>query len=192
VRAQVVVQLQPLGGPRRRSIAFGKLPMLFTPKRAPKTLSAARTVSVYYFCAPSHPTTCTTCAFACACASRPGTVALREIRRYQRSTDLLIRKLPFARLVCSAGVNSAAAARCAPPPESSLPTTHGCLALTPRVRLLTGARRYVRSRRRTTPRRQKARSVGRLTRWGRCRRRARLTLSTCSRTPTCARSMPNA
>ncbi|KAK9855175.1 hypothetical protein WJX84_001625 [Apatococcus fuscideae] len=29
---------------------------------------------------------------------RPGTVALREIRRYQRSTDLLIRKLPFARL----------------------------------------------------------------------------------------------
>ena len=32
-------------------------------------------------------------------ACRPGTVALREIRRYQRSTDLLIRKLPFARLV---------------------------------------------------------------------------------------------
>ncbi|KAJ3177275.1 centromeric DNA-binding histone H3-like protein cse4 [Geranomyces variabilis] len=30
---------------------------------------------------------------------RPGTVALREIRRYQKSTDLLIRKLPFARLV---------------------------------------------------------------------------------------------
>lgn len=30
---------------------------------------------------------------------RPGTVALREIRKYQRSTELLIRKLPFARLV---------------------------------------------------------------------------------------------
>jgi histone H3 len=30
---------------------------------------------------------------------RPGTVALREIRRYQKSTDVLIRKLPFARLV---------------------------------------------------------------------------------------------
>jgi histone H3 len=29
---------------------------------------------------------------------RPGTVALREIRKYQRSTELLIRKLPFARL----------------------------------------------------------------------------------------------
>merc|ERR1712216_381085 len=30
---------------------------------------------------------------------RPDTVALREIRRYQKSTDLLIRKLPFQRLV---------------------------------------------------------------------------------------------
>ncbi|XP_023727009.2 histone H3.3-like [Cryptotermes secundus] len=30
---------------------------------------------------------------------KPGTVALREIRRYQRSTDLLIHKMPFQRLV---------------------------------------------------------------------------------------------
>lgn len=30
---------------------------------------------------------------------KPGTVALREIRKYQKSTDLLIRKLPFQRLV---------------------------------------------------------------------------------------------
>ena len=30
---------------------------------------------------------------------RPGTVALRDIRRYQRTTELLIRKLPFQRLV---------------------------------------------------------------------------------------------
>jgi hypothetical protein len=30
---------------------------------------------------------------------RPGTVALREIRHYQKTTDLLIRRLPFARLV---------------------------------------------------------------------------------------------
>jgi histone H3 len=30
---------------------------------------------------------------------RPGTVALREIRRYQKSVELLIRKLPFQRLV---------------------------------------------------------------------------------------------
>ena len=30
---------------------------------------------------------------------RPGTVALREIRRYQKTTELLIQKLPFNRLV---------------------------------------------------------------------------------------------
>ncbi|KAJ4478222.1 histone H3 [Lentinula aciculospora] len=30
---------------------------------------------------------------------RPGTVALREIRKYQKSTDLLLRKLPFSRLI---------------------------------------------------------------------------------------------
>ena len=30
---------------------------------------------------------------------KPGTVALREIRKYQKSTDLLLRKLPFQRLV---------------------------------------------------------------------------------------------
>ena len=30
---------------------------------------------------------------------RPGTVALRQIKKYQKSTDLLIRKLPFQRLV---------------------------------------------------------------------------------------------
>ena len=30
---------------------------------------------------------------------RPGTVAIREIRRYQKSTELLIKKMPFQRLV---------------------------------------------------------------------------------------------
>ena len=30
---------------------------------------------------------------------RPGTVALRDIRRYQKSMELLIRKLPFQHLV---------------------------------------------------------------------------------------------
>ena len=30
---------------------------------------------------------------------RPGTVALREIRKFQKSTDLLIKKAPFSRLV---------------------------------------------------------------------------------------------
>ncbi|MBC2899999.1 hypothetical protein CFC21_112265, partial [Triticum aestivum] len=30
---------------------------------------------------------------------RPGTIALREIRKYQKGTELLIRKMPFHRLV---------------------------------------------------------------------------------------------
>ena len=30
---------------------------------------------------------------------RPGTVALREIRKFQKSSELLIRKLPFQRVV---------------------------------------------------------------------------------------------
>ncbi len=30
---------------------------------------------------------------------RPGTIALREIRKFQKSTDLLIRKLPFQKIV---------------------------------------------------------------------------------------------
>ena len=30
---------------------------------------------------------------------RPGTVALREIRQFQKSTEVVIRKLPFQRLV---------------------------------------------------------------------------------------------
>mmetsp|Transcript_2097 Transcript_2097/g.5814 ORF Transcript_2097/g.5814 Transcript_2097/m.5814 type:complete len:150 (-) Transcript_2097:213-662(-) len=34
---------------------------------------------------------------------RPGTRALKEIRKYQKSTDLLLRKLPFARLVREIG-----------------------------------------------------------------------------------------
>merc|ERR1719282_2279085 len=37
--------------------------------------------------------------FKKAARYKPGAVALREIRRYQKSTDLLVRKLPFQRLV---------------------------------------------------------------------------------------------
>lgn len=39
---------------------------------------------------------------------RPGTVALKEIRRFQKSTELLIKKLPFQRLVreIAAEINS--------------------------------------------------------------------------------------
>ncbi|ODV76785.1 histone-fold-containing protein [Suhomyces tanzawaensis NRRL Y-17324] len=35
----------------------------------------------------------------------PGTLAIREIRLYQKSTDLLIRKLPFARLIKEISTN---------------------------------------------------------------------------------------
>ena len=37
---------------------------------------------------------------------QPGKVALKEIRRYQKSTDLLIRKLPFQRLVWEIAADS--------------------------------------------------------------------------------------
>ena len=36
---------------------------------------------------------------------RPGTIALREIRKFQKTTDLLIRKLPFQRLVRDIATN---------------------------------------------------------------------------------------
>ncbi len=35
----------------------------------------------------------------------PGTVAIREIRKYQKNTDLLIRKAPFQRLVKEIATN---------------------------------------------------------------------------------------
>ncbi|KAL1343908.1 hypothetical protein HN51_017837 [Arachis hypogaea] len=41
----------------------------------------------------------TTCGVKKPHRFRPGTVALREIRKYQKSTELLIRKLPFQRFV---------------------------------------------------------------------------------------------
>ena len=50
---------------------------------------------------------------------RPGTVALREIRKYQRSTELLIRKLPFARLVRADWPEPAWPLSASPPPLSN-------------------------------------------------------------------------
>ncbi|KAK7918947.1 hypothetical protein WMY93_010231 [Mugilogobius chulae] len=41
---------------------------------------------------------------------RPGTVALREIRRYQKSTELLIRKLPFQRCAAIGALQEASEA----------------------------------------------------------------------------------
>uniref|UniRef100_A0A7N6BDX1 Histone H2A/H2B/H3 domain-containing protein n=1 Tax=Anabas testudineus TaxID=64144 RepID=A0A7N6BDX1_ANATE len=45
---------------------------------------------------------------------RPGTVALREIRRYQKSTELLIRKLPFQRPARLTWWGSSRTPTCAP------------------------------------------------------------------------------
>jgi histone H3-like centromeric protein A len=39
---------------------------------------------------------------------KPGTLALKEIRRYQKSTELLLMKAPFQRLVGAPGANDAA------------------------------------------------------------------------------------
>ncbi len=36
---------------------------------------------------------------------RPGTVAICEVRKYQKNTDLLIRKVPFQRLVDKIAIN---------------------------------------------------------------------------------------
>jgi histone H3 len=36
---------------------------------------------------------------------RHGTIALRQIRKYQKSTELLIRKAPFQRLVCEIAIS---------------------------------------------------------------------------------------
>jgi histone H3/H4 len=48
---------------------------------------------------PSHPLSSTKENGKRPYRFRPGTNALREIRKYQNSTELLIRKLPFQRLV---------------------------------------------------------------------------------------------
>eukprot|EP00899_Mesostigma_viride_P010297 jgi/Mesvir1/19269/Mv10349-RA.1 len=60
------------GGKGLKKVLAGKVP-----KRAPGTIDAAKK--------PRR--------------RKPGTLALREIRKYQSSTELLLRKLPFQRLV---------------------------------------------------------------------------------------------
>lgn len=59
--------------------------------QAPKKTLAGK--GLYHSSAPSGPGVLRPHRY------RPGTVALREIRQYQKSTELLIRKLPFQRLV---------------------------------------------------------------------------------------------
>lgn len=87
-----------------------------TPARNPmfagKTNKKGKTVPVQLVQGPTPQGQRKTLAEAKKQRWRPGTVALREIRRYQKSTELLIRKLPFQRLVkqvmtdpqCSRGI----------------------------------------------------------------------------------------
>lgn len=92
---------------------------------------------------------------------RPGTVALREIRKFQKSTELLIRIAPFQRLVR---------------------IFFGFLHLFCVWKLsVTVNFRSVRSRRTT-----RATFGSQLDRWVHCKRQVRLTSWTCSRTRTCA------
>lgn len=72
----------------------------------PSKIKALKARNSPSFCSrPYFPAIALTCPFPDEDATRkarrykPGTVALREIRRYQRSTDLLLLKLPFSRLV---------------------------------------------------------------------------------------------
>jgi hypothetical protein len=81
------------------------LQLLFSPRREVSSLdnsdgcSFLRRCFVRFLCLP-NPYFCLDSAEPHRW--RPGTVALREIRKYQKSTDLLIRKLPFARVVRTA------------------------------------------------------------------------------------------
>ena len=56
---------------------------------------------------------------------RPGTVALREIRQYQRTTDLLLLKLPFSRLVSPLPISPL------PPPSQVLPSPSSSISFSP-------------------------------------------------------------
>ncbi len=76
-------------------------------KQSPRSASAKAhhkqlKMNTYAKSSSSSAATAATAATAAADGrrrTRPGNLALREIRRYQKSTDLLIRKLPFQRLV---------------------------------------------------------------------------------------------
>ena len=56
---------------------------------------------------------------------KPGTVALREIRKVQKSTELLVRKLPFRRLVRELADE-------APVPEGEAPVPVGGVTIVPK------------------------------------------------------------
>ena len=70
-----------------------------TAKKRPATLTRAGVQRTPTKSTPSRPVKYATEEGAKKRRYRPGTVALREIRKYQKSTELLIAKLPFARVV---------------------------------------------------------------------------------------------
>jgi histone H3 len=75
-------------GKTPRKTAAGKTPRKTAAGKTPRKTAAGKTPKKAIAKADKKPH-----------RFRPGTVALREIRRYQKSTELLIRKLPFQRLV---------------------------------------------------------------------------------------------
>ena len=90
-RGAKLVRFRTRPGPRASSTTLpSAAPPLLSPRRAPRkqlaTKAARKSAPATGGVKKPH-------------RYRPGTVALREIRRYQKSTELLIRKLPFQRLV---------------------------------------------------------------------------------------------
>uniref|UniRef100_A0A670HXE7 Histone H3.3 n=1 Tax=Podarcis muralis TaxID=64176 RepID=A0A670HXE7_PODMU len=101
--------------PRGRGLAFPPLCAIGCPPRRGRGLGGAKRrrrpsrvshLSIVLSAAVARSSFSASSLFlACSAAALslsgrgPGTVALREIRRYQKSTELLIRKLPFQRLV---------------------------------------------------------------------------------------------
>ena len=92
-RSKVTPKINP-----RKSDLAGKAPRKQL-KTKPITKNRARNSTKATNKAAAKKTTPSTGGLKKPMRYRPGTVALREIRRYQKSTELLIRKLPFARLV---------------------------------------------------------------------------------------------
>ena len=122
---------------------------------------------------------------------RPGTRALKEIRKFQKSTDLLVRKLPFARLVRALRPRSAAPERVRRRLErggraACLGSLHALSSLS--VRAHPRVARYARLRI-TSPR---SRTAGLRRRCWRCRSRWRTLWCTSLRIATCAPSTPSA
>jgi histone H3-like centromeric protein A len=86
--------IKSTSAPSRRSTS-GKTPM-----KSPQRRRSQRTSSLPIFCLTITNTPPAGDPLPRKKARyHPGTVALREIRRYQRTTDLLLLKLPFSRLV---------------------------------------------------------------------------------------------